>query len=177
MRLVGGNLSGRNFEAVPGHRTHPMSEKIRGAIFNALGDIHGLTVLDPYSGTGALSFEALSRGAVSATALDTSKEAARTIRENAELLGLTDKMSMSRIFAKAWSRRNQSKLFDIVLLDPPYDAVEPKELLQLSKHAKKGGLIILSLPTHEGFRYGESRQELLSHKNYGDASVFFYRQL
>lgn len=176
MRVISGTLGGRTFESVAGHRTHPMSEKVRGALFNALGDISGLTVLDAYGGTGALSIEAISRGAASAVALDPDKNAHRTIKENLELLGIEDKARSSRIFAAAWSRRNQSELFDIVLLDPPYDAVEAKELLALSKHAKPGGLIVLSLPPNEGFRFAESRQELLSHKSYGDAELFFYRQ-
>ena len=177
MRIIAGSLGGRTFEAVPGHRTHPMSEKIRGAIFNALGDIEGLTVLDAYGGTGALSIEAISRGAQSAVVLEADKTAARTIKENIGSLGLGDRVKASRIFALAWSRRNQSAQFDLVLLDPPYDAVEPKELLALSKHVKPGGLIVLSLPPNEGFRLGESRSELLSHKNYGDAELFFYRAL
>jgi 16S rRNA (guanine966-N2)-methyltransferase len=177
MRIISGSLSGRNFESVPGHRTHPMSEKIRGAIFNALGNLDGLTVLDAYSGTGAMSFEAISRGAASATALDADKSATRTIGENIALLGLEDKVKVSRIFAKAWSRRNKEAKFDIVLLDPPYNSVEPKELINLSNHAKKGGIIVLSVPPGLGFRYGESRKELLSHKEYGDAETFIYRQL
>jgi 16S rRNA (guanine966-N2)-methyltransferase len=177
MRIIGGSMRGRNFESVPGHRTHPMSEKIRGAIFNALGDIEGLRVLDAYSGTGALSFEALSRGAESATALDSSLEAVRTIKENAEKLGVAEQLTASRIFVKAWTRRNTASMFDIAFVDPPYNAVEPKDLLALSRHVKQGGLIILSLPPNEGFRYAQSRQELLSHKNYGDASLYFYRQL
>jgi 16S rRNA (guanine966-N2)-methyltransferase len=177
MRIIGGTLSGRNFDSVPGHRTHPMSEKVRGAIFNALGDIEGLTVFDAYGGTGALSFEALSRGASHSVALDSSPDAVKTIKQNALTLGIEDKISVSRIFVKAWSRRNQTATFDIVLLDPPYNAVELKELLALSRHAKKNGILVLSLPPKVNFRYAQSRQELLSHKQYGDAAVYFYRQL
>lgn len=177
MRVISGTLSGRTFESVPGHRTHPMSEKIRGAIFNALGDIGGLSVLDAYAGTGAVSIEAISRGAASAVALDADKRAARTIKENIELLGLEDKIESSLIYAHSWSRRNQTKQFDIVILDPPYDAVEPKELLMLAKHCRQGGIIILSLPPHTGFKYGESQRELLSQKQYGDAELYFYRAL
>lgn len=154
-----------------------MSEKIRGAIFNALGDIEGLTVLDAFAGTGAISIEAISRGAAEAVALDSDKKAARTIKENIALLGLEDKMRSSLIFAHSWSRRNQKKQFDIVVLDPPFGAVEPKELLQLGNHCKTGGIIVLSLPPDTGFLYASSQRELLSHKRYGDAELFFYRQL
>jgi 16S rRNA (guanine966-N2)-methyltransferase len=176
MRVIGGDLGGRNFEAVPGHRTHPMSEKIRGALFNSLGDINGLSVLDAYAGTGALSIEAISRGAKSAVAIELDQNANRTIHENVELLGLVDKISPVRAAVKSWSRRHQNEQFDIVLLDPPYNNFDPKDLLNLRKHVKKGGLIVLSLPPRTGFQFSESNQELLMHKNYGDADLFFYRQ-
>ncbi len=178
MRVIAGKLGGRNFESVHGHRTHPMSEKIRGALFNALGDINGLDVLDLYGGTGALSFEAISRGAASATVIDADAKARTQIIRNRELLQIPeDQVTAVRAHAHAWSRRHQNQQFDIVLLDPPYDAVEPKELILLTKHAKPGGLIVLSLPPNTGFKYAESRQELLSQKTYGDAELHFYRQL
>lgn len=177
MRVVGGVLSGRNFSSVSGHRTHPMSEKMRGAIFNALGDIEGLSVLEVYAGTGALSIEALSRGAASALAIDSDTDAVRTIKENAEKLGLADELHATRAFARAWSRRFENKQYDLVFLDPPYDAYEPKELIMLTKHVKKGGVLVLSLPPETGFRYGHTKQELLLYKNYGDAELYFYRQL
>lgn len=177
MRVIGGILSGRTFESVSGHRTHPMAEKIRGAVFNALGDIEGLTVLDIYAGTGALSIEAISRGAISATAIDASVDAARTIKENAERLGIDNQLQATRAYFRAWSRRYENAQFDLVFADPPYDAVEPKELLMLPRHLKKGGVLVLSLPPRNGFRYAHTRQELILYKQYGDAELFFYRQL
>ena len=53
MRVISGWLGGRIFESPHGHRTHPMSDKIRGAVFGVLGDIKGLTVLDAFAGSGA----------------------------------------------------------------------------------------------------------------------------
>jgi 16S rRNA (guanine966-N2)-methyltransferase len=70
VRIIAGSLKGRTFSEPHGHRTHPMSEKVRGALFNALGDIEGLTFLDAFAGSGALSFEAASRGAKSVIAID-----------------------------------------------------------------------------------------------------------
>ncbi|MCA9348464.1 RsmD family RNA methyltransferase [Candidatus Saccharibacteria bacterium] len=177
MRIIAGSLKSRTFDSVSGHRTHPMSEKIRGAIFNALGDIKGLTVLDAFAGTGAVSFEALSRGAKSATLLDADTKAHKVIQQNTANLGLDNQVDSLRIHAHAWSRRNPDAKFDIVILDPPYDNISPKELLVLTKHVKQGGVLVLSLPPDNGFLLGESKQELLLQKNYGDAELFFYRQL
>ena len=69
MRVIAGRLGGRLFDSPHTRRTHPMSDKARGALFNMLGDIEGMHVLDPFAGTGALSFEAISRGAASALAI------------------------------------------------------------------------------------------------------------
>ena len=60
MRIIAGTLGGRNFDS-KSQATHPMSEKMRGALFNVLGDIDGLKVLDCFAGSGAIGFEAISR--------------------------------------------------------------------------------------------------------------------
>src|SRR5690606_25466000 len=130
-----------------------------------------------FSGTGAICFEAISRGAANATAIELDRDAARTIRENIVKLGLEEQVKVTKAAAIAWSRRHQNAKFDILVIDPPYDAIQPKELLKLSKHDRKSGLIVLSLPPKIGFLYASSRQELLAHKTYGDAELFFYRQL
>jgi 16S rRNA (guanine966-N2)-methyltransferase len=176
VRVIAGYLGGRPFSETHGHRTHPMGEKIRGAIFNALGDITGLTVLDAYSGTGALSIEAASRGAKSVIAIDIDKNAARTIKDNIALLNIGDTVKFTKANAVAWSRRHQHDRFDIVLLDPPYDDVAIKDLIQLSLLTSAGGVLVLSLPVAVGFRLGESKFTLLTHKVYGDAELLFYRR-
>src|SRR3954464_3149409 len=94
MRIIAGRLGGRQFNSPKGHRTHPMSEKGRGALFNALGDISGLTVLDAFAGSGALSFEAISRRAASVLAIDSDKNAQRAIAENIASLGLSRQVKL-----------------------------------------------------------------------------------
>ncbi|MCA9330109.1 RsmD family RNA methyltransferase, partial [Candidatus Saccharibacteria bacterium] len=63
MRIISGKLGSRQFIAPKGFATHPMGDRVRTALFNTLGDIVGLTVLDAFGGSGAISFEAISRGA------------------------------------------------------------------------------------------------------------------
>ncbi|MCA9328933.1 RsmD family RNA methyltransferase, partial [Candidatus Saccharibacteria bacterium] len=63
MRVIAGEFKSRILKDPTGNRTHPMAEKVRGALFNSLGDITGLDVLDAFAGTGAVGIEALSRGA------------------------------------------------------------------------------------------------------------------
>ena len=124
MRIIAGQLGGRKIQQPHGHRTHPMSEKVRGAIFNALGDIEGLTILDAFAGTGALSLEAISRGAKHATAIDLDKKAIEAMRLSAKDLGVESKMRIARINAKSWSDKNRLVQVDILLLDPPYEDLQ-----------------------------------------------------
>src|SRR5262245_46897524 len=104
MRVIAGSLGGRTFDSPPGHRTHPMSEKARGAIFNALGELSGLTVLDAFAGSGALTIEAISRGAESALAIDVDKYAYETIQANFKALKLDEKAIVMRKNVSGWSR-------------------------------------------------------------------------
>ena len=175
MRVVAGKLGGRVFEDPRGNRTHPMSEKARGAIFNALGDIDGLTVLDTYSGTGALAIEAISRGAASVLAIDVDTDAVKTISANVSALGLEDSITVLRKNISGWSRNNQQKQYDIVLADPPYHDIRPDVIERLGVHVKPDGLFVLSWPGSEAVREFKGL-DLISHKTYGDAQLVFYRR-
>lgn len=176
MRVIAGKLGSRVFEAPRTPRTHPMSEKARGALFNTLGDIEGLSVLDAFAGSGALSFEAISRGAKSAMMLELDKEAYKYATKNVDQLGLENQATILRANNKSWSKNNRDLTFDIVLLDPPYNDLYRNVLQQLSTHAKVGGAVVLSWPgkeippTFEGLN-------LLTAKNYGDAQLVFYRKI
>lgn len=177
MRVIAGYLGGRNFESPHGNRTHPMSEKIRGAIFNSLGDIEGLTVLDAYAGTGALAFEAISRNAKSAVAIDIDNAADRIISENIEALGIGDKVKNVKAGITAWSRRHQTEKFNIIFLDPPYDNVEPKDIIKVALgHSTQGSIVVLSLPPTVPLELSTTNYQKLSSKVYGDATVSIYRR-
>jgi 16S rRNA (guanine966-N2)-methyltransferase len=152
-----------------------MSDKARGAIFSALGDIVGLTVLDAFAGSGALSIEAISRGAASALAIDIDKEAYQTIQANVEQLGLKEKIFVMRKNIGGWTRNNQHKQFDIVLADPPYNDINPTILQKLVGNVKPQGLFVLSWPGKEKPRPFNGLT-LLSTNKHGDAQLVFYRK-
>ncbi len=177
MRVIAGSLGGRSFESPHGHRTHPMSDKIRGALFNALGDIKGLSFFDPFSGTGALAIEAISRGAKEVLATELDQAAFTTILGNIKTLELTDQITALRKDAKSWSRQHKDTQFDVVLVDPPYDDVKYTLLIQLAQHTKVGGLLVYSLPPDHGFNLPTTIYQLLSTKQYGDATLVFYRRI
>ena len=170
-------MKGREFKTPHGHRTHPMSDKVRGALFNVLGDIEGLTVLDAFAGSGALAFEAASRGAKAVTAIDRDISAHTVIERNVKDLRLSDAVKVSKANTAGWSIHNMEKRFDIVLLDPPYEDLQPNLLGRLIKrHVKKGGLAVLSYPG--GLEAPEFEDtEVAADKNYGDAQLVFYRRI
>ncbi len=175
MRVISGFLGGRTFTSPRGHRIHPMSEKMRGAIFGVLGDIKGLTVLDAFSGSGALSFEAISRGAKSAIAVEVDKNAHRTISENCKALGIEERVKAIRAFLNAWSTRHQNERFDLVFADPPYDDVPYRDMKVLPRHVKDTGTLVLSWPGGEEPLKFEGLQAVQT-KNYGDGQLVFYRK-
>lgn len=176
MRIIAGTLGSRQFESPSGHRTHPMSENIRGALFNALGEIDGLTVLDAFAGSGALSFEAVSRGAASAIALDVDRLAAETVVKNANELGIADKVKAINVNAASWLVTQPEETFDLVLLDPPFDEVQQPLLQRLVARTKPGGVTVLCLPPLEEFELPEDAFSMLTTRNYGDAKLVFYRR-
>ncbi len=177
MRIIAGQLGGRQFSSPKGHHTHPMSEKVRGGLFSALGDLSGLTVFDPFSGSGALAFEAISRGAKEVLALELDQNSFKTVLTNIKAFGLTDSIKSMRKNAKSWSRQFKSTQFDVVLCDPPYDDVHYTLLIQLAQHTKLNGLLVYSLPPNHEFRLPPSDYALISTKSYGDAQLVFYRRI
>lgn len=176
MRVISGRLGGRMFDSPRGHRTHPMSEKIRGAIFNMLGDIRGLRFFDAFAGTGALTIEAISRGAKHVTAVEIDMEAFKTIMQNVKALEIDEQVKLHRKDAKSWSRNNKDAQFDVVLIDPPYDAVPYTLLHKLATHAKPGGIVIYSLPPDHDFKLSTQDYSLEVDKAYGDATLLVYRR-
>lgn len=174
MRVIAGRLGGRTFESPRTHRTHPMSEKARGAIFNALGGINGLTVLDAYAGSGALAIEAVSRGAKHVTAIDVDVEAVKAMSRAVKDFGLEEDMQVLRKNISGWSRNNQHRKYDIVLADPPYDDIRPDVIERLGVHVASGGVLVLSWPGSEPVRELVGL-EIASQKSYGDIQLVFYQ--
>ena len=119
VRIGGGAWRSRllRFPDIPGLR--PTPDRVRQTLFNWLGqDLHGLVCLDLFSGTGALGFEALSRGAASAVMVEKAPQAYRGLLESRQLLG-ADSAQILNIDAERFLAEN-IRQFDIIFLDPPF---------------------------------------------------------
>lgn len=176
MRVIAGFLGGRTFDSPGGHRTHPMSDKVRGALFGVLGDIKGLSVLDAFAGSGALAIEAVSRGASSAIAIDVDKRAHAVITKNITELGIPDRIKAVRAFAGAWSTRHQDQFFDLIFVDPPYDNPPYRDLDSLPRHLKDEGTLVLSWPGNQK-PCKFAGLSIVQNKDYGDAQLVFYQKI
>jgi len=118
--VVAGSAKGRRLAPVPAG-TRPVSDRAREGLFSSLGgSMGGSVVLDLYAGTGALGLEALSRGAASATLVDSSPGAIRTIRANLELTGLAGRATVHKRDVLRFLR-DSTETFTLVMADPPYD--------------------------------------------------------
>ena len=175
MKVSGGYLKGRQFKSPPGFATHPISERVKMALFNMLGDINGLTVFDPFGGSGAISIEAISLGAESSVCLDRDFKAYQTIVENVKDLGLEDKIKVTRANAASWSENNLDKKFDLVICEPPFNDLQPNVVDKMVKHLKPNGLMVLSHPG-SGSAPTVNGVVVVDNRLYGDAALAFYRQ-
>jgi 16S rRNA (guanine966-N2)-methyltransferase len=151
-----------------------MSDKARGGLFNTLGDIKGLSVLDAFAGSGALSIEAISRGAKHSLAIDIDKDAVTTINKNIEALALEERIKAINTNVLRWSQKNRAQTFDLVLCDPPYDAILESAIEKLIIHLKPSGTLVLSWPGKLGIPLFKGLKHV-ANNSYGDAQLIFYK--
>jgi 16S rRNA (guanine966-N2)-methyltransferase len=171
MRIVAGELGGRQLVAPRGWKVRPTSDRVREAVFSALGDIAGMRVLDLYCGTGALGIEAISRGASAATLVDRD---VRPALGNVRTLELQDRVDLIRADPVKWlapgpAAGGDHGDFDLIFLDPPYklaDRLGPELEPHLPGRLAEGGRVIvesaarsplaLALPLLRERRYGRT---------------------
>lgn len=151
-----------------------MGERIRGSLFNMLGDLSGLAVLDAFAGSGALGLEALSRGAASATFVERDKVAQNIISENITTLGVEEVSKLIRTSVAAWGDTTKHEQFDIIFADPPYHALQLSTVARLTKYLKPNGLMVLSYPGRESVPTVNG-VVVVDNRSYGDAALAFYR--
>ncbi len=135
-RIIGGELRRKKLLYSGDHRTRPMKERVREAVFNLLGPaVRGKHAIDLFAGTGALGLEAVSRGASGATLVERHFPTAELIRQNAAALGIADRCTILPANTLLWSKRLPalSPLPWIVFCSPPYELYQShaEEMLAL----------------------------------------------
>jgi 16S rRNA (guanine966-N2)-methyltransferase len=175
-RIVAGTAGGRRLK-VPPKGTRPTSERVREALFNALGtagELDGAHVLDLYAGSGALGLEALSRGAAGALFVESDRRAVEVLRDNVSTLGLGGTVRAAPV--EAVVAAPAPRPYDLVLADPPYivDAGALRKVLAaLGSNGWLGSaaLVVVERAARDGAPGWPPGFEPTRAKKYGDTAV------
>lgn len=189
MRIVGGELGGRRFRGPPPGATRPTAERVREAVASALDArdaIAGRVVLDLFAGTGALAFEALSRGATRAVLVERERRVATAADRSAGELGLASRvrvlvLDLARDPDRAAELCARSGPFGLVFLDPPYaevdavpalldaliaaGAIEPGAKIVIEHAARDAAPVVQGLASVAAYRYGDTAVTMLELAN------------
>ena len=146
LRIIGGEHRGRRIAVPAGVGVRPTADRVREALFSILGSrVPGARVLDAYAGSGALGFEALSRGALAATLVEADRRGLQTLRASATDLALEARVRL--VHGRVLDLLRRGALvgpFELIFADPPYEAGEGEAFLALALgRLAPGGRIVL----------------------------------
>jgi 16S rRNA (guanine966-N2)-methyltransferase len=179
VRIIAGTLKGRRLKAPTWDGLRPTSDKVRETLFNILaGRIEGARVLDGYAGTGAVGIEALSRGASAVHFVEKNRRAAALIGENVAACGLQQGYTIDcGDFVSALRRMPADVRFDLILLDPPYDADNlVAALTAAAARLASGGLLVLERATRREPEIPTPLRRVRDVKS-GDSTLTFMTQV
>ena len=179
MRIIAGKFKNRRLTMPKSDSVRPTSSRLRETVFNICqGEIEGINFLDICAGSGAMGFEALSRGAAMVMFIEKDPQAVTAIKRNVELLGVGEQ---TRVFSGDFTKilPRLSSPFDIIFADPPYESGLSLEILSIVAQKKmmaEGGMLMIE----EGARVElpETAHSLTmeSVRKTGEARLWIYTQ-
>ena len=179
MRVIAGTAGGRRLKELEGMDTRPTTDKVKESMFNVLQfELEGRRVLDLFAGTGQLGIESLSRGAAHAVFVERRPDAVRLIRDNLNTTDFADRARVVQGDALEFLAGMRER-FDIILLDPPYEAGLLEPVLEriagfdiLSPH----GIIVAEHPNGHVLPELQSPYSIYRTYRYGKIGVTVYRR-
>lgn len=175
LRILSGRFRGRALVTPPGNATRPTMERTRAAIMSMITSrmfLDGTRVLDLFCGSGALGFEALSRGAARLTSVETDARALAAFGQNLRTLGAQDEATALRLDARTFLQRHTGATFDLILADPPYDLKGLDALPDLAlRRLDPDGLLVLE---HDSRHTFAAHPAFLTAKRYGTTVVSLF---
>lgn len=167
--ILSGSLKGIRLKVGRGDGVRPTQAKVRQSIFDILLTVGEKKILDLYAGSGSLGFEALSRGAETVTFVERNARAVQVIKRNGLLFESQD-ITIVRSDAFRYLRHCKTE-FDVILADPPYEAVNLDVLVRLAqKRLRKGGVLIVESAWREAWQ-----AEGADIRHYGDTQISVFR--
>jgi len=178
MRIITGQHKGKNIRMPKGIR--PTQNKVRKAVFDILGDIEGLSFLELFAGTGAVGFEALSRGVAELVLVESGRAPVEAIRKNIEALEAGNSRLYPLQAQEAISLlHKEGKFFDVIFMDPPYHGDWLKKTLQsLASYdiLAPYGLLVIQHFKKDELPEEACRLKLIKESRYGDTLLTIYRK-
>ncbi|QTA37938.1 16S rRNA (guanine(966)-N(2))-methyltransferase RsmD [Thermosipho ferrireducens] len=173
--IESGKFKGKRIDIVPDKRTRYTTGKVRRALISMF-DVSDKEVLELCAGSGITGFEFLSNGAKFVTFVDASEKAIKTIKKNALILGVKESVNIVKIDARIFLKRNTKK-FDIVFMDPPYELGIGNELLNLfGNEIWKNSIIVFEHSKYEKVKIPEFL-EIIKQKKYGNIILEILRHI
>jgi 16S rRNA (guanine966-N2)-methyltransferase len=182
MRVIAGSARGTRLGRVPAG-VRPVSDRAREGLFSSLGGrLEGARVLDLYAGTGALGIEALSRGAEHAVFVESSPAAVTAVRDNLARTALDDRAAVQRSDVRRFLERGPADAegFDLVFLDPPYEARGTElgsvlALLDRKPLLRDGFTVVLSRGSRSSKHVIPLHWSIARRLSYGDSVIMLFR--
>jgi 16S rRNA (guanine966-N2)-methyltransferase len=179
MKILAGAWRGRPIDQPATRTVRPLSEKVRAALFDVVGDPTGLTVLDAYAGSGAAGLEALSRGALLVEAIESNARVGRVIQTNAAKLEAGMQYILHQLTVESWLALPQQTppepRYNLIITDPPYAQLKVDVLDRLVAFLAPAGILAVSHSSRLGSP-DLSLASLIKSKTYGDTSLSFYKK-
>lgn len=181
MRIISGLWKGRKLNAPKGFDVRPTSDKVKESIFNIIRNyVEGSLILDLFAGTGSLGLEALSRGASKAVFVESNFRAIHNLKLNCK----TSPDDLYEVIAidafKAITRfRQESRRFDIIFLDPPYNlGIQSKMLDTLSQYdiLNDDGIIVVEHDSKDTLFKNKSSYLMLTERTFGNIGLTIFRK-
>jgi 16S rRNA (guanine966-N2)-methyltransferase len=180
MRIIAGKFRGRRLVNFNADHIRPTTDRVKESIFNKLqGYVEGARVLDLFSGTGNLTCESISRGAVSVDSVELSKRSIDIIRKNLRELEIEDQVQIHADDVLKFLKRYQGEPYDLILVDPPFtEKLADSVLTLLAKSAVLGpdSVVMIESSSHENVQEHYEGLERTDERDYGDKRVTFWRQ-
>lgn len=182
MRIIGGSARGRSIVAPAGNKTRPTQDYVRESLFNIIRwDVQEARVLDLFAGTGALSLEAISRGAKEAVLIDMDRDACNAIKKNMETSRLAQQCRLiARDYRQAMDAlAREGQKFDVVFIDPPYKMENTGDMCaELMDKGLLADQFLIVVEHKRGLApLLDLRFEAFDLRKYGDTEITFVRRL
>ena len=165
LRIIAGEFKGRRLKTPATDKVRPTADRVREAWFSILqAAVPGARVLDLFAGSGALGFEALSRGAARVDFVETHRVALTTLKANIEALNVEDRVTIHRMDALRFAGRLQPGAYDIAFADPPYATDAAARLVELFRTTAFARVFSIEHSVDQIIGGGDTRR-------YGDTAV------